>query len=747
MRIKTGAGKMPMTYSSTLPAFSNMSNLAAAAEVPFQPGNVVSFNFAQKNMSFPRQNSLRINKGFQVDNLQAAVQASEMGTSRKTMRPGWSTQGGPRAWTAPHTFSNDVQGSRLMATRRSTVSYLDQPPKLPAFVHVDNVVLRFRGWMKEEMALLTGPDRIIIHNIILTYNLIDDSFTAMEPRQENSGLNQGCILRRQRLPKPDGSGIYTWRDLEIGGQIMMRGQTLHLCNCDEYTRNWYSGQGVVMGPELKAPLDPNEVRENRERKKRRDYEMAKQRRIQSEMMQVEEVKHRFLTYDRKVLRFYGVWDDRNSIFGGQHFLNIRFYLFDFTMDVQERQGSADGPKTRFLMRQRIPKNSNQPLSDEEQRTGKSGFISIDDLAVGERINIFGKTIFIYDADGFTKQYYAQQLGRRMGSIEIEEPTVPIPRLPTPPSNGMGQEEDTIQNCKQLRPKPAYRDMFKYKKYAGKVMRFTASWDSERPEESCRTFIVSFYPSDDTISVWETSGDGRNTGMSSGKFLERMRLIKPGTSGTRLKYYAMSDMVVGASVVAQGRKFILTGMDEFTARLMDSDDISAAKKKQAPVAVRLAQRIQTEEKDELLRKCQIKDRHRSGVLSVEDFMSILQSKLYGLSNTDLMDLVSLCKRDDRDFSGEIAYEDFFNKIFTAQAARADSKKALRLPEVPGQRPGTGSDTVPRTASPQTREAVQWADDQWLPGDIDAQGNQDLDSAVARGDDGQEIDWASGNQYFD
>ena len=208
-----------------------------------------------------------------------------------------------------------------------------------------------------------------------------------------------------------------------------------------------------------------------------------------------------------------------------------------------------------------------------------------------------------------------------------------------------------------------------------------------------------------------------------------------------------NMVVGASVVAQGRKFILTGMDEFTARLMDSDDISAAKKKQAPVAVRLAQRIQTEEKDELLRKCQIKDRHRSGVLSVEDFMSILQSKLYGLSNTDLMDLVSLCKRDDRDFSGEIAYEDFFNKIFTAQAARADSKKTLRLPEVPGQRPGTGSDTVPRSASPQTREAVQWADDQWQPGDIDAQGNQDLDSAVARGDDGQEIDWASGNQYFD
>ena len=91
---------MPMTYSSTLPAFSNMSNLAAAAEVPFQPGNVVSFNFAQKNMSFPRQNSLRINKGFQVDNLQAAVQASEMGTRWRCLSSGEKCRRWRGRWAA-----------------------------------------------------------------------------------------------------------------------------------------------------------------------------------------------------------------------------------------------------------------------------------------------------------------------------------------------------------------------------------------------------------------------------------------------------------------------------------------------------------------------------------------------------------------------------------------------------------------------------------------------------------------------
>lgn len=57
-----------------------------------------------------------------------------------------------------------------------------------------------------------------------------------------------------------------------------------------------------------------------------------------------------------------------------------------------------------------------------------------------------------------------------------------------------------------------------------VMRFTAKWDSQRPEEYCRTFIISFYPADDTLSIWETSGNGRNTGMASGKFCQCPKIL-------------------------------------------------------------------------------------------------------------------------------------------------------------------------------------------------------------------------------
>ena len=73
----------------------------------------------------------------------------------------------------------------------------------------------------------------------------------------------------------------------------MRGQTYHIVDCDDYTRNWYSEQQVEQAPGMRPPQDPYEIREAQERKKRKDYDMAKQRRVQAEMMHKEEVKHRY----------------------------------------------------------------------------------------------------------------------------------------------------------------------------------------------------------------------------------------------------------------------------------------------------------------------------------------------------------------------------------------------------------------------------------------------------------------------
>lgn len=73
----------------------------------------------------------------------------------------------------------------------------------------------------------------------------------------------------------------------------------------------------------------------------------------------------FLKNDRKVLLFYGYWDDRDAMFGDLRNLNIYYFLADDTIQIKEifpRNSGRDAPAT-FLMRQKIPKNfdSIQPL--------------------------------------------------------------------------------------------------------------------------------------------------------------------------------------------------------------------------------------------------------------------------------------------------------------------------------------------------------------------------------------------------
>jgi hypothetical protein len=44
-------------------------------------------------------------------------------------------------------------------------------------------------------------------------------------------------------------------------------------------------------------------------------------------------RQRFLAFNRKVLRFYCLWDDRNSIYGERRPFVLHFYLEDDTVEV------------------------------------------------------------------------------------------------------------------------------------------------------------------------------------------------------------------------------------------------------------------------------------------------------------------------------------------------------------------------------------------------------------------------------
>lgn len=66
---------------------------------------------------------------------------------------------------------------------------------------------------------------------------------------------------------------------------------------------------------------------------------------------------KFLLNDRKVLRFYAYWDDRQSMFGDVRDLIVYFFLADDTIQIKEvlsANSGRDGPAT-FMARQKLPK--------------------------------------------------------------------------------------------------------------------------------------------------------------------------------------------------------------------------------------------------------------------------------------------------------------------------------------------------------------------------------------------------------
>lgn len=122
------------------------------------------------------------------------------------------------------------------------------------------------------------------------------------------------------------------------------------------------------------------------------------------------------------------------------------------------------------------------------------------------LNVFGRAVVLTDCDKFTRDYYQKKYG-------IEE-FIPIPK-PTdtryvqqcvekimPPYNGFGSFEDSESSCYSIQLKAPQRDMKKFLELDKYNLRFKAQMISKIAEDSDREFVITYYLSDDTISVFE-----------------------------------------------------------------------------------------------------------------------------------------------------------------------------------------------------------------------------------------------------
>ncbi|NXD67336.1 EFHC2 protein, partial [Eolophus roseicapillus] len=468
----------------------------------------------------------------------------------------------------------------------------------PAWVVFDKQVLSFDAYFEEEV-----PDKnqelYRIRHCKIYFYLEDDTIQVIEPRVKNSGIPQGTIVRRHRipLPPPDEDQFYTIDHFNINIEVTFYARKYKITDCDQFTKNFLRKMGVRLNPPASLPGDPY----TQERQKILDS-MTPFRPYE----RIDTLKQ-FLEHDGHVLRFFCVWDDPESTFHDPRELVLHYYLSDDTIDIKEivPVNSGQDAVPLFLRRDKLPKHAPvglyQPGTITERTVlnvlgnlvGNKGRYIVDnrktgavhqefykdsDLKIGAVINVWGRKIILCDCDEFTKEYYRTKYGiEDFTPVPYKAPPPPKPEKTFPPYNGFGSEEDSLCSCMGLILKPPAKD---FKKFLEKdrigmesnILRFLAKLVTDSPIDKDRKLIISYFLSDDTISVFEHVQ--RNSGIRGGKFLERGRIKKPGQElfkSEPSEYFKAQDLFVGARVCFHGHNFLLVDADEYTLNYMEKHE--------------------------------------------------------------------------------------------------------------------------------------------------------------------------------
>ena len=105
------------------------------------------------------------------------------------------------------------------------------------------------------------------------------------------------------------------------------------------------------------------------------------------------------------------------------------------------------------------------------------YLQPKDFVPGRHVTIFNRNFFLYDCDSSTKNFYHQNFGHfdfTPINIDTERCTktfTPLP--PIPPHIMFGKPEDTIENVKNLIPRPIRKNRIKLMENQNRVLRYEA----------------------------------------------------------------------------------------------------------------------------------------------------------------------------------------------------------------------------------------------------------------------------------
>jgi len=514
-------------------------------------------------------------------------------------------------------------------------------PQAPAWVAFDRQVLCFDAYFQESVHEMREEQHRIRKCKIYFY-LEDDSIQVIERRVENSGIPQGTLIRRHRipLPPPRDEEYYTVEHFNVGKQLTLYSRSFHITGCDNFTHNFLRKLGVRVNKPADTPSDPytkhrQELQESMQ--PMRPYEK-------------EDTLQQFLENDRRVLRFYCHWDDTESMFGDPRECVLHYFLADDTVEIREiiPPNSGRDAVPLFLRRQKLPKEPTdmyQPGQITKRTvlnvfgpTGHGGRYILDslktgavhseyydhsDLLIGAVLNVWGRKFRVSACDDFTQEYYRSKYGvEDFPTINFKDENSTKKEREIPPYNGFGSEEDSLCNCLNLIPKPPRRDFIKFMEkdrhgLESNVLRFVAKMDTQKPIEVDRRFTISYFLSDDTVLVFEPPQ--RNSGIIGGKFLERGRVKKP----DGVNYYSAKDLYIGNHVELCKHSFILIDADEYAVNYMEAHSEEFP---QANINLILPKLLRILENDlrEIKRMFEGADARKTGRITYNAFKSVVKN---------------------------------------------------------------------------------------------------------------------------
>lgn len=517
----------------------------------------------------------------------------------------------------------------------------------PSWVAFDKQVLSFHAYFQEAITD-SREEKFRIRQCKIYFYLEDDTIQVVEPHVKNSGIPQGTIVRRHRipLPPPYDEEFYKVDHFNINKEIVLYATPYMIVNCDQFTRNFLQKLGVRLNPPAPIPDDAYSLHRKREQdamQPLRPYERM-------------DTLKQFLEHDRHVLRFYCIWDDTSSMYGDLRELILHYYLADDTVEILEvipKNAGRDAVPV-FLHRGKLPKYGPLPLPKPGEITartvlntfgpmGHGSHYIIDnlktgevhheiykdcDLTIGSAVNLWGRKILLCDCDPFTRDFYKTKYGLEdFTPVQRRPPPPPTIVRKFPPYHGFGSEEDSLCSCLSMVPKPPQKDFRKFmeKDRCGldsNVLRFAAKIITDIPIDKDRMFIISFFLSDDTILVFEPPQ--RNSGIIGGKFLERARIRKPGQEiykSEMSEYFKPQDLFVGAKVVFNCHNFKLVDADEYAFNYMEqhADEFPVADISKVLIKLRQAGEPKSREIKQLFAAC---DSRNTNMIGYDQFRNLL-----------------------------------------------------------------------------------------------------------------------------